>query len=62
MSKTKKIVYAMNKQGEYLHDLIMKNILGVQALPEGFEVAFKDGNTLNCQRSNLMLVPLKGDL
>jgi hypothetical protein len=51
-------VYAVNAQGELLHEFIMKAVLGTD-IPEGFEVQFVDGDTLNCQRNNLMLVPTK---
>jgi hypothetical protein len=49
-------LYAVNENGEMLQDLIMCDILGVDKLPDGFEVAFVNGNTLDCQRKNLRLV------
>jgi hypothetical protein len=51
-------VYAVNERGEYMQDLIMKTMLGTD-IPAGFKVGFKDGNTLNNLRANLMLVPIK---
>ena len=53
------VVYAVNENGDRLQDLIMMDILrGVDKLPDGFVVDFIDGNTLNCRRANLILVPV----
>jgi hypothetical protein len=44
----------MNEAG-MLHDLIMCHIIGVDKLPDGFEVRFVNGDTLDCRRENLVL-------
>lgn len=55
MAYQQELVYAINDEGLYLQDLVMAAILGVDKLPEGFEVGFLDGDTLNCTRKNLVL-------
>jgi hypothetical protein len=39
----------------YMQDLIMCGILGLNKLPQGYEVGFLDGNTLNNTSANLVL-------
>ncbi len=53
--------YAVNENGDMMQDLVMCAILGVDKLPNGYMVAFVNGNTLDCRRSNLRLVKIEED-
>lgn len=54
----KEPVYAVNEDGVMMQDLVMCMTLGVDKLPNGYMVEFINGNTLDCRRSNLRLVPI----
>lgn len=63
-SKNQKQVYATStndKKKQYLHREIMKNVLISQnkspSIMKGRLVCFKNGNTLDCTRANLILLP-----
>lgn len=49
------LVYAVNEEGVYMQDMVMCLMMGVNKLPDGYEVGFMDGNTLNCTEKNLVL-------
>lgn len=55
----KENVYAVNENGDMMQDLIMCMMLGVDKLPDGYMVEFVNGNTLDCRRANLRLVPIQ---
>ena len=49
-------VYAVNEDGVTMQDFIVCGILGIERLPEECHVEFKNGDTLDNRRSNLMVV------